>query len=76
MRTTPYRDALKALGAVARVSRKGDCWDNAVAESFFTIKGEMIDDEEFETRAEAHVAVSDYMMHSTTSPGCTRQSAT
>jgi transposase InsO family protein len=26
------------------MSRKGDCWDNAVAESFFaTIKGEMID---------------------------------
>jgi putative transposase len=57
-----YRDALKALGAVASMSRKGDCWDNAVAESFFaTIKGEMIDDEEFETRAEANVAISDYI---------------
>jgi putative transposase len=57
-----YRDALKALGAVASMSRKGDCWDNAVAESFFaTIKGEMIDDEEFETRAEAKVAISDYI---------------
>ena len=44
------------------MSRKGDCWDNAVAESFFaTIKGEMIDDEEFETRAEANVAISDYI---------------
>jgi transposase InsO family protein len=57
-----YRDALKALGAVASMSRKGDCWDNAVAESFFaTIKGEMIDDQEFETRAEASVAISDYI---------------
>jgi transposase InsO family protein len=57
-----YRDALKALGAVASMSRKGDCWDNAVAESFFaTIKGEMIDDQEFETLAEASVAISDYI---------------
>jgi transposase InsO family protein len=57
-----YRGALKALGAVASMSRKGDCWDNAVAESFFaTIKGEMIDDLEFETRAGASVAISDYI---------------
>jgi transposase InsO family protein len=57
-----YRDALKALGAVASMSRKGDCWDNAVAESFFaTIKGEMIDDQEFETRTEASVAISNYI---------------
>jgi putative transposase len=57
-----YRGALKTLGAVASMSRKGDCWDNAVAESFFaTIKGEMIDDQEFETRAEASVAISDYI---------------
>jgi putative transposase len=57
-----YRDALKTLGAVASMSRKGDCWDNAVAESFFaTIKGEMIDDQEFETRAEASVAIRDYI---------------
>ena len=47
-----YRAALKECGAVASMSRKGDCWDNAVAESFFaTIKGEMIDDRDFETRA-------------------------
>jgi putative transposase len=69
-----YRAALKALGAVASMSRKGDCWDNAVAESFFaTIKGEMIDERDFETRAEAHAAIDDYIdafynvtrMHST-----------
>jgi putative transposase len=69
-----YRAALKTLGAVASMSRKGDCWDNAVAESFFaTIKGEMIDERDFETRAEANVAIGDYIdafynvtrMHST-----------
>jgi transposase InsO family protein len=57
-----YRTALKGLGAVASMSRKGDCWDNAVAESFFaTIKGEMIDERAFETRAEANVAIGDYI---------------
>jgi putative transposase len=69
-----YRAALKACGAVASMSRKGDCWDNAVAESFFaTIKGEMIDERDFETRAQATVAIADYIdafynvsrMHST-----------
>ena len=57
-----YGDALTACGAVASMSRKGDCWDNAVAESFFaTIKGEMIDHEDFQTRAEAIAAIADYI---------------
>lgn len=30
-----YRSRLESIGAVASMSRKGDCWDNAVAESFF-----------------------------------------
>ena len=69
-----YRDALKDMGAVPSMSRKGDCWDNAVAESFFaTIKGEMVDHEDFQTRAEATAAIADYIdafynvsrMHST-----------
>ena len=42
------------------MSREGDCWDNAVAESFFaTIKGAMIDHEQYETRAEAAAAIGD-----------------
>jgi transposase InsO family protein len=57
-----YRDALGKCGAVASMSRKGDCWDNAVAESFFaTIKGEMIDHEDFQTRAEAARANADFI---------------
>jgi putative transposase len=57
-----YRDALVGCGAVASMSRKGDCWDNSVAESFFaTIKGEMIDHEDFQTRAEAVVAIADFI---------------
>ncbi len=69
-----YRNALKLMGAVPSMSGKGDCWDNAVAESFFaTLKGEMIDGRDFETRAEASSAIDDYIdafynvsrMHST-----------
>jgi transposase InsO family protein len=31
-----YRRPLVQVGAVASMSRKGDCWDNAVVESFFS----------------------------------------
>jgi transposase InsO family protein len=31
-----FRDLLAQIGAVQSMSRKGDCWDNAVAESFFS----------------------------------------
>lgn len=57
-----YGDALTSIGAVKSMSRKGDCWDNAVAESFFaTIKGEMIDHENYQTRAAAIAAIGDYI---------------
>jgi transposase InsO family protein len=57
-----YRGALDLLGATKSMSRKGDCWDNSVAESFFaTIKGEMIDHEDYQTRAEAIAAIADYI---------------
>jgi len=57
-----YGDALTAMGAVKSMSRKGDCWDNAVAESFFaTIKGEMIDHESYPTRRAAIAAIGDYI---------------
>jgi len=57
-----YGDALTKLGAVKSMSGKGDCWDNAVGESFFaTIKGEMIDHEDFQTRAAAIAAIADYI---------------
>jgi transposase InsO family protein len=40
-----YRRALERAGTVASMSRQGDCWDNAVAESFFaTLKTEAFDD--------------------------------
>ncbi|MCU7894236.1 MAG: hypothetical protein KZQ62_04265 [Candidatus Thiodiazotropha sp. (ex Lucinoma aequizonata)] len=30
-----FRRRLKARGIQGSISRKGDCWDNAVVESFF-----------------------------------------
>jgi transposase InsO family protein len=60
--SSDYRDALDKLGATKSMSRKGDCWDNAVAESFFaTIKGELLDHENLETRAAAIAAIADYI---------------
>ncbi len=38
-----YHEALDAVGAVASMRRKGNCWDNAVSESFFgTLKQELV----------------------------------
>jgi transposase InsO family protein len=57
-----YRKTLSSCAMTPSMSRKGDCWDNAVAESFFaTIKGEMLDHQTFETRAEATAAIADYI---------------
>jgi transposase InsO family protein len=53
-----YRNALRDLGVVCSMSRKGNCWDNAVAESFFaTLKTECIYPRRFATRAEAREAI-------------------
>jgi Integrase core domain len=51
------------LGRVSEiVPRKGECWDNAVAESFFaTIKREVINDRPWPTRAGLYRAVFDYI---------------
>jgi len=53
-----YQDALREKGVVCSMSRKGNCWDNAVAESFFaTLKTECIYSRRFATRAEAREAI-------------------
>lgn len=44
------------------MSRKGDCWDNAVAESFFsTLKNELVHDVGFATRDQARAAIIEYI---------------
>lgn len=57
-----YRKTLKTYGAKASMSKKGDCWDNAVAESFFhTLKIELVHHCDFETREEARAAIFEYI---------------
>jgi putative transposase len=59
---TAYRELLAAHGLEASMSRRGDCWDNAVAESFFaTVERELIDRRDWRTRADAARAIFDYI---------------
>jgi putative transposase len=49
-----YQRLLKEVGFTASMSRVGDCWDNAVVESFFaTLTKELLVDGVFKTRAQA-----------------------
>jgi len=57
-----YQTALGRQGIVGSMSRRGDCWDNAVAESFFaTLKVELVHDARWSTRAAARGAVFEYI---------------
>lgn len=57
-----YRGALAANGLVPSMSRKGNCWDNAPAESFFgTLKVELLGDCVFPSRAIARTEVFEYV---------------
>ena len=52
--STAYRKALEYHGIIQSMSRKGDCWDNAVCESFFgKLKTEEDNDMKFHTRDKA-----------------------
>ena len=47
---------------IRSMSRKGDCWDNAVAESFFkTLKTELIYHQNYQTRKEAELSIFEYI---------------
>jgi transposase InsO family protein len=57
-----YQQLLRQHGIEPSMSRKGNCWDNAVAESFFhTLKTELIYLEDFDTREQAQTAVFEYI---------------
>ena len=57
-----YRQALQAAGLVASMSRKGNCYDNATMESFWsTLKLELVYRREFATRQEAQSQIFDYI---------------
>ena len=57
-----FKDVLKAYGFIQSMSRKGNCYDNAVSESFFhTLKTEHVYDYWYETRAEARLSIFEYI---------------
>jgi transposase InsO family protein len=57
-----HRLLLKQHGIVQSMSRKGDCWDNAVAESFFhSLKTELVHHETYPTRAAAKQSIFEYI---------------
>jgi putative transposase len=56
-----YRQLLTQHGMPPSMSRPGNCWDNAVAESFFhTLTTELIYGEDFKTHAQAQTVVFAY----------------
>lgn len=57
-----YQALLAAHGMTCSMSRPGNCWDNAVVESFFaTLKRELVDDADWATRDEARTAVFEFI---------------
>lgn len=57
-----YQDLLKERGIIVSMSRKGNCWDNAVMERFFgSLKSERTDGENYVTRREAKADIIDYI---------------
>jgi putative transposase len=57
-----YRHVLAQHGLVASMSRKGNCYDNAFIESFFSsLKYELVYHHRFATRAQARTAIFDYI---------------
>jgi transposase InsO family protein len=57
-----YQARLTAAGIVCSMSRRGDCWDNAVVESFFaTLKRELVRDARWTTRTVAQQALAQYL---------------
>jgi len=57
-----FRAVLKKHGMIASMSRKGDCWDNAVMESFYrTLKVECVYRERYQDRRQAKTAVFEFI---------------
>lgn len=60
--STGYRNTLATHGLVASMSRRGNCYDNAAMEAFWSsLKNELVHRRCFATRAEARTAIFDYI---------------
>jgi transposase InsO family protein len=70
----PYRQRLGDHGIECSMSRPGNCYDNAVAESFFgTLKSELVNRMHYQTRAEARTSIFEWIECCTTDGGDTRR---
>lgn len=57
-----HRKLCSQYGIIQSMSRKGNCWDNAVAESFFhTLKTELVYQTTYQTKAEANQSIFEYI---------------
>lgn len=57
-----YQQLLMANSISCSMSRKGNCWDNAVAESFFgSLKAELIGEKRFASRLQARLEIFEYI---------------
>jgi len=57
-----YRQTLAQAGVVSSMSRKGNCYDNAAMESFWSaLKRELVHRRHFATRAQARAAIFDWI---------------
>lgn len=57
-----HKDLLQKHGIIQSMSRKGDCWDYPVSESFFhSIKTELVYHRNFQTKAQANQAIIEYI---------------
>jgi len=57
-----HKDLLKHYGIIQSMSRKGNCWDNAVAESFFkTLKSDLVYQTYFYTKEQAKREIFEYI---------------
>ena len=57
-----YQGQLQAAGIVCSMSRRGNCWDNAVVESFFaTLKKEEVHQENYQTHEQAKASLFHYI---------------
>jgi transposase InsO family protein len=57
-----YQQRLAEHGIAASMSRKGNCYDNAVAESFFsTLKNDLVHERDYQTREEARAEIFEFI---------------
>lgn len=57
-----YQQIMKKHGIICSMNRKGNCWDNAVMESFYhSLKTECVVFEDYRTRSQARSSLFDYI---------------